>query len=409
LTEHGPTVVRIDGLAAGGDGVGRDAEGRVLFVPLTAPGDRVRVRIVESRKRFARGEVLELLEAGPARTTPPCAVFGSCGGCTWQHLSYEAQLAAKGTIVEEALRRIGRFDPEAPLHVTPSPSPYGYRSRARLVQEGERLGYRMRRSHRICVIDACPVLRPELQAELGRKRPRRPSRSAGPRTDEGPIEWDLAVGDRGEVRARRTGGRESAADPIELDVGGDLVRVSRGVFGQSNSLLVGALADAVVRRATAGRESVSALELYAGAGLFTLGLARRFDRVWAVEANPGAVADLRFNLARAGLDSVETHAGTVEGVLPGLGLRAPDVLVLDPPRSGVSPAAMAEIESLGARRIVYVSCDPATLARDLGRLRDHGYRLDQVEAFDLFPQTPHVESVATLLARRGSGLDQAVP
>ncbi len=382
--------VRVESLAAGGDGVAHDAQGRVVFVPLSAPGDRVRVRLLERRKRHARGEVLEVLEASPHRVVPRCDVFGTCGGCTWQHVDYPTQLQAKAAIVADALRRLGRIEVDEPVPITPSPAPYGYRARARLVEEGDHLGYRMRRSHRVCVVKACPVLRPELESVLA--RPRRASAGREPGS-----EWELAVGSDGVARAERLrGAAGSPGAASELRLGEDRLRVSHGVFAQANALLLESLATAVSREACKPGGGVGAVELYAGAGLFTLALARRFDQVWAVESHPGAVADLRFNLGQAGCDNVHVHEGPVEGVLPAFGLRRPDVLLLDPPRTGVTPAALACVVELAPARIVYLSCDPATLARDLARLRDDGYRVRAVEAFDLFPQTPHVEVLATL-------------
>ena len=248
----------------------------------------------------------------------------------------------------------------------------------------------MRRSHRVCVVQACPILRPELEALLARPRSASVGRVPG-------SEWELAVGSEGAVRAGRL--QEPTADaaaPTELRVGGDRLRISHGVFAQANSLLIEPLVAAVTRAAVSGSDGVSAVELYAGAGLFTLALSRRFDQVWAVEAHPGAVSDLRFNLRRAACENVRVYEGAVEDVLPTIDLSRPDVVLLDPPRTGATPSGLARVSALAPERIVYLSCDPATLARDLGRLRDDGYRLRAVEAFDLFPQTPHVEVLATL-------------
>jgi 23S rRNA (uracil1939-C5)-methyltransferase len=384
-----PVELRIESLAAGGDGVAHDGQGRVVFVPLTAPGDRVRVRILKQRKRFARAEVLEVLEPGPARAAPRCSAFGSCGGCAWQHVDYRAQISAKSAIVADALQRLGHFELQEPVPITASPSPYGYRARARLVQEGTRLGYRMRRSHAVRIVDECPVLVPQLEAVVAKERS--PSASEADET-----EWELAVGSNGSVRAHPLGSGSSPA-AVELEVGPDLLRISHGVFAQANALLTSLLVQAITREATrACASKVSLVELYAGAGLFTLALSRLFDQVWAVESHPLAVADLRFNLERAGRSNVEVREGAVEEVLAGLGIRGPDVLVLDPPRTGVSKEALDAIQALQSRRIVYLSCDPATQARDLVALRDAGYQLRHVEAFDLFPQTPHVEALVTL-------------
>ena len=380
--------LRIESLAAGGDGVAHDSQGRVLFVPLTAPGDLVRVRVLVSRKRFARGEVLEILERGPGRIEPGCSAFAVCGGCAWQHVSYPDQVSAKARIVADALERIGRLGvTEVPI--TPSPSAWGYRSRARLVQEGAALGYRMRRSHAVCVVKECPVLDPRLEAGLSRELPAWEG--------EEPREWELVTSSDGSARVRPTDEAIPAGvDAAEIQVGDDRLRLSHGVFAQANSKLIAPLAAAVLREATGGGAKTSALELYAGAGLFTLGLARSFDCVWAIESHPGAVADLRFNLERSGATNVDIREGIVEDVLSRLQVHSPDTLVLDPPRAGASEEALEQIGALRARRIVYLSCDPATLARDLGRLRDGGYQLRNVEAFDLFPHTPHVEALATL-------------
>lgn len=380
--------LRIESLAAGGDGVAHDPQGRVIFVPLTAPGDLVRVRVLVSRKRFARGEVLEILEPGPGRIQPGCSAFAICGGCAWQHVSYPEQLAAKARIVADALERIGRLG-VTKVPITASPSVWAYRNRARLVQEGDGLGYRMRRSHSVCVVKECPVLEPRLEAGLSRELPAWEG--------EEPREWELAAGSDGTVRVRPVDEPVPAGvEAVEIQVGADRLRISHGVFAQGNSGLLAPLAEAVLREATGGGATTSVLELYAGAGLFTLGLARNFDCVWAVESHPGAVADLRLNLERSGAINVDIREGPVEEVLPRLQIHSPDALVLDPPRAGVAAEALERIEAFRARRIVYLSCDPATLARDLGRLRDGGYQLRQVEAFDLFPHTPHVEVLATL-------------
>ncbi len=380
--------LRIESLAAGGDGVAHDPHGRVLFVPLTAPGDLVRVRVLVSRKRFARGELLEVLEPGPGRTKPRCPVFGTCGGCAWQHVSYPEQVSAKAMIVADALERIGRLG-VVEVPITASPSAWRYRNRARLVQEGDGLGYRMRRSHAVCVVKECPVVVPELEDALSRELPSWEG--------EEPREWELVAGSDGSRRVRPVDDAvQPGVDAVEMQAGDDRLRISHGVFAQGNAGLLAPLARAVVREATGGDAATSALELYAGAGLFTLGLARHFDCVWAVESHPGAVADLRLNLERSGAKNVDVREGPVEEVLPRLQVHAPDALVLDPPRAGVSGEALERIQALQARRVVYLSCDPATLARDLGRLRDGGYQLQHVEAFDLFPHTPHVEALATL-------------
>ena len=368
-------VVVIERLASGGDGVGHLGDGRTLFVPLSAPGDRLRVRITQRRARHARGEVVEILEPGPARRAPRCPLFGRCGGCSWQHLDYAAQLEAKRTIVIDAIERIGGLSPPGVVEIVGSPEEYGYRTRARVVAAGGKVGFRRGRSHEIEATLRCPVLAPALEARLG----------------------EAAGLGRGAVAGVDEAG---AADAVELVVGDERLRISPGVFAQSNGSLLGPLCDAVASGTGGG---LSAVELYAGAGLFTLGLSRRFERVLAVEANPRATRDLAFNLERAqGLGRVEIRTAPVERSLRELRAARPELVLLDPPRTGLPTAAREALAALGADRIVYVSCDPATLARDLRALCAQGHVLRSLRVFDLFPQTHHVETVAVLTADAGA-------
>ena len=384
-------MLRIDSLAAGGDGVGRGKDGRVVFVPFTAPGDLVRVEIRSERARLARGRVAALLEPGAARTDPVCPVFGSCGGCAWQHVDYDAQVAAKLQILGDALERLGGVDLAGPITITPSPSPYQYRGRTRVAVVHGRVGYRKRRSHSLCRVRTCPILTPALDAELGLLAERAERCARGDLPDG---EWEIAASDDS-ARAVALPAREGPR--AYWNLGGDRLGVSPGVFSQSNALMLETLVAAVH---TAVGEGTSACELYSGAGLFTLGLARRFDRVVAVESSPQAIADLGENLRGAGLSNVEARCQRVEGALSGEGLAGGchDALLIDPPRSGLPPGAVQALTSghPPPRRIVYLSCDAATLSRDLMLFSAAGFRVARVEAFDLFPQTPHVEALAVL-------------
>jgi 23S rRNA (uracil1939-C5)-methyltransferase len=374
----------VTALAAGGDGLGHAPDGRVVFVPFTAPGDRVRVAVGARRARWLRGEALELLEPGPGRTDPLCPVFGACGGCDWQHLAYEIQLEAKRKILRDAFERIARLPVPGGFGFRPSP-PYAYRSRARVAAERGRVGFRRRRSHAVCAAARCPILVPALDEPLARL-------AAHPPQPNG--EWVLTAGNDGSSCVAALPARDAGAW-VEVLVLGERLRVSAGTFVQANEPLREALAAAVVEAAGFGE---LCLELHAGAGLFTLPLARRFTRVVAVEPNPGAVADLEDNLAAAGLGEVEivpqSSAAALEaGAFEGL---RPDALVLDPPRTGLDDATRDALPRLAPRRIVYLACDPATLARDAGVLADRGYTLAHLEGFDLFPQTAHVEALAVL-------------
>ena len=335
----------------------------MVFVPFTAPGDRVRVRLTEQRKRFARGEVRELLVPGSARTDPVCAVFGSCGGCAWQHVEYAAQLEAKRAIVADAFARIAGLSLPGPLEIVPSPSPYAWRSRTRVLCEGGRVGYRRRQSHALQAVDRCPVLVPELDLALH-------ALAKDPPAEDGEVEL-----------AQRGG----------LHVGVDRLEISPGVFFQAHAGLREALFQAAL--AAAGTGGLAA-DLFAGAGFFTLELSRRFERVVAVEAEPAAAADLRRNAEQAGRRNIELIEAPVERALARV--RDAETLLLDPPRTGL-PRGVAEALAAGqASRVVYVSCEPSTLARDLVAFGARGLVPTRVTAFDLFPQTPHVEVVVLL-------------
>jgi 23S rRNA (uracil1939-C5)-methyltransferase len=331
--------------------------------------------------------VIELISPGSSRAEPVCPVFGRCGGCSWQHLRYEAQLEAKRGILSDALTRIGKLSAvPASIEMRASPAGYGYRGRARvLVGEGG-IGFRQRRSGDLCVTSRCPVLVPALDATLA---------GLGEDSELARGEWQLAAGDSGEVSLLAPDGRRLGEKHTRIQLAGDSVAISAGVFFQANVGLRADLAGAVHEAAGEGE---LALELFAGAGFLTLGLARRFRRVVAVESHPPAVQDLRDNLRASGLDSAEVRGVAVELALRDASLAElrPDVVVVDPPRTGLPRGVPS---TLTADRVVYLSCDPATLARDLAAFEECGFRLVQVAGFDLFPQTPHVEALAVVERR----------
>jgi len=374
----------VERLASGGEGVARAPDGRVVFVPATVPGDVVDVRVVEEHKRFARAALERVVEPGPERVAPACALVGTCGGCTWQHLEYTAQCRAKAERVRETFARVAGLEVPEPVGCTPSPVPLGYRSRARVGFRDGVVGFRRAGSHRLCAADRCPVLVPALEEAL---------RGLATAPPSGDGELTLAAGDDGTVCITGDGRPGNA---ITIDAAGHTVEVSPGVFFQANAPLRSGLATAVHEAAGTGAR---ALELFAGSGFFTLGLAARFERVLVVEAQGRATRDLACNLAQNGLRNVEVVTGVAERQLAGPRLAgyAPDVVVLDPPRKGLGRVSVERLASFAAPRIVYVSCDPATHARDVSRLAvAGGYALRHLQAFDLFPQTPHVEAIAVL-------------
>ena len=399
----------IDSLSSSGEGVGRLEDGRVVFVPFTAPGDRVRVSLEEDHGRWLRGRLVSLETPGPDRCEPRCPVFGECGGCALQHIGYAAQLEAKRRMLAEALARIGRVALPDSLVVHASPQPYGYRGRTRVLVQGEEVGYRRQGSHELCAVTSCPVLTPDADAALAALADRCQAAVA----DAAPPaagDWEIVAGAEtqtrvwplGAARADRAGkangaNARAAEAEIFIAVGAERLRVSPGVFTQANVLLVEALCAAVAAAAAKGESGRDhCLELFAGAGFLTLPLARVFDRVLAVEFHPRAVADLVFNLDAAGLSHVEVRRARAEIALHEIEVPSGGVVVVDPPRQGLAAEVTESLARLAPRRIVYLSCDPATLARDLRRFADRGFAMTQIEAFDFFPQTPHLEALAVL-------------
>lgn len=386
--------VTTERLAFGGDAVAR-MEGLAIFIPFAAPGDRLRVRITERKKNFARGVIEQILAPSLSRREPPCKYFGECGGCQLQHLSYGEQLKAKSGFVRDALTRIGGIDWNSEIEIR-SAAEFGYRSRAQVKVENVsnqlRIGFNRHGSHTVCDIETCPVLAPELDRALVRLRstlknierdlPRR-------------AEVEMALGGAGvSVEPELTG---FSAAPVTERIGNAAYSFDASTFFQVNSLLL----EDFVKEATANHSGGLALDLYAGVGLFTLQLARSFERVIGIESDPRATRFARQNITANDARNVKFHNTRVESWLKNLKPREPrpDFVLLDPPRVGAAEA-MDEIAGLTPPRITYVSCDPTTLARDLRKLLDARYSLSKVVAFDLFPQTYHVETIASLTLNR---------
>lgn len=384
----------------GGEGLGR-LDGRVVFTPFVLPGERIRARARHEKPGLVRADTLEVVDAAPQRVAAPCPYFGRCGGCHYQHAPYEFQLALKRRILVEELRRLGKIEPPGEIAVIAA-EPWGYRNRAQLHIEDGRLGYREARSHRLCPIDHCPISSPKLNEAIRAlvrmmRDPRWPRfvRSIEVFTDEREVQINVLDTER--PVARRF--FEWCAEEIPGVVPGALdyqgrFRVSSNSFFQVNRFLRDRLVDA----ALAGAGGETAIDLYAGVGLFSLPLAARFREVTAVESGGGAVRDLHFNVTRAGLANVRAEQHTAEEFLARF-RHCPDFVLVDPPRSGMGNAVVERLAELRPRRLTIVACDPATLARDLAGLTASAFRLDQLTLVDLFPQTYHLETVAHLSAR----------
>lgn len=382
--------VDIERLVPGGAGLAH-AEGLTVFVSLAAPGDRVRVKVDKLQGNVAFASIVEILKPSPVRIEPPCPYFGRCGGCDFQQLTYQAQLDAKVDMIRDCLRRIGKMDPPRHIPIAPS-SQWRYRARAnwQVDNPAKLLGYFERGTNRVCDVEYCGVLVPELEQALERIRHDLKSGNSA----ASPRDIEAVVGDDGISASPAYGG--FAPDLIRKRIGNETYYFTAETFFQVNHELL----EPLIAEALSGIKGQYAIDLYAGVGLFTLPIARSFARVSAVEANERATEFAKRNLEAAKLENVEVvNLGVAEWMKNSRPFEPLDFLLLDPPRVGCENSAISGILALRPRRLVYVSCDPATLARDLRKFIDDDYMLDSIAAFDMFPQTHHVETVAKLTAR----------
>ena len=406
-----PPAVAVRAIAAGGDGVATLPDGRTVFIPRAAPGDRVRVRDVELHARFARAEIGELLEPGPGRTAPPCPhyVADYCGGCQLMHLSPAVQLSVKARIVGDALRRIARLDVGDP-EIVPSAAPFGYRTKVTFTMQESRLGYhRANRAARVFDVHECLIADDEvraLHAGLRGARQYLPQRDARVvlRIDRAHGRHVMVLTAAGDAwtggpplhRALLHSGLTAA---VWWQPEGGQARVVAGadtpwpatVFEQVHPAM-GRTVRAAALDALGPVAGVAVWDLYAGIGESSAELAARGATVDSVEADVRAV-----RLAESlGPSGPRRHAGLVEDAVATL--PPPQLILTNPPRTGMAQRATNAIMQAGADRIAYVSCDPATLGRDIARL-SAGYQLASIRAFDQFPQTAHVECLAVLQRR----------
>ena len=375
----------LDSLAFGGEAVGRDDGGRVVFVAGGAPGDRVLVRLVEDKRKFARGELVRVLAPGAARVDAPCPIVDRCGGCPWQHVALDAQLAAKQAIVARALGKLGVE--VAPI--VPSPAALGYRTRARMTVRGGAIGFAGRRSHEIVDVERCIALDPALDAGMQAAR-----RALGPLAGEegaiaglvrdGAVEIAVTAGERADRARLRAAASALVGQAGIARVTVDDPSAPAAGFAQANAAQNATLQRLV--RDAARADGLRVLELYAGDGNFTRVLGARGGV--AVEGDRPAAARLRA-FALPGWQVESQPAAAAVGKLRGERF---DVVLLDPPRAGAADV-VADLPAFLPERIVYVSCDPMTLARDLGTLAHHGYRARIAWPVDMMPQTWHIEVV----------------
>jgi len=438
--------ITIEKLVYGGDGLGRlpgneQGRGKAVFVPFTLTGEKVQASIEEDKRGFARAKVENISAASVHRIEPACPYFQRCGGCHYQHTDYENQLAIKSEILSENLRRLAKLKLPTELRVHPSP-PWNYRNRTRLQVRAEgdfALGYFKASSHALLPVETCPISSPllnraiqvlwqmgragkvppglreielfandddsQLQIELYTD-PRMADQRNGLRSAQALAELLrselrelVSVYSFSQTRATARGieGHISEEPDWVLHPGefryrtrSGALRVSGGSFFQVNRFLV----DELLSIVTTGRSGRMALDLYAGVGLFSVALASSFHHITAVESSQSSVADLQYNSQ----SNVKAVRATVDEFLNRRGANLhPDLVVADPPRAGLGDRVTRALAKLAAPRLMYVSCDPATLARDLVPLIGGGYQVEQAHLVDLFPQTYHIETVVELV------------
>ena len=373
--------LQIEKLVYGGEGLAR-LEGRVVLTPYVLPGETVRVAIEQVKKDLLRGRLLELVTPSSARVTAPCPYFQRCGGCQYQHAEYAAQVENKIAILREVLQRLGKIEFAGEVGAVTG-EPWGYRNRIQLHLDRGAVGYFEHGSRRLCAVEQCPVASPMLNQAIAKLVEAKPRFSGGVElfTNESDVQFHVL--DRAP--------RELFAALAEIGTSGPIeyagFRVSRNSFFQVNRFLV----DGLVAAAVAGEAGAWAIDLYAGTGLFARRLAERFERVVAVESGLSALQDLEHNLG-GNAEAVNANAQEYLAALEG----TPDFVLADPPRAGLGAAMVKELARIAAPVLTVVSCDPATLARDLRGLLAAGYRIDKLTLVDLFPQTYHLETVARL-------------
>jgi 23S rRNA (uracil1939-C5)-methyltransferase len=380
--------VGIEKILPGGLGLAH-LDNKTILVELAVAGDQLRVKINRVQGKVAFASIVEIIKPSPLRIEPPCPYFGRCGGCDMQQMNYETQLNVKAEIVRDCLQRIARLKLQDPIPIVASPKAWNYRSRAKWQYDSRnnKLGYFELGSHRVCDVAECPVLTNELQETFAHLRKRIHDGESLPES-----EIQGVVG--GHVVSLVPQLDQFETQEVISSIGEDLYRFDATCFFQINQSLL----ESLIKEAIGDVRGEMAIDLYCGVGLFSLPLARRFTRLLAVEVNDMAVGYARRNLAEANLINAKVEIVKVgDWLVKQAGqLNQIDFILLDPPRSGAESETIQGLMLIKPKHISYVSCDPATLARDLRILLEGGYKLESIKAFDMFPQTHHVETIVHL-------------
>jgi len=376
--------VTIESVAFGGQGVAR-ADGLVIFVPFAAPGDVLTIEIAERKKRFARGRLLKVIEPSHERTEPLCPYYGRCGGCSYQHIDYAHQLKIKHQQICEAFERIGGIAKPSVFEVIPSPRIYAYRGKAELHAAKEagrfQLGFMDISGGRLVDIERCAIMDETINDLIRQTR----TRGVVPKDPADLIFW--------------SGPPDAEREAISRTVKNRDFLVPRTGFFQANLYLTDRMVDVVC--SLIDRKVETIVDACCGSGLFSLFLAPYARRVLGIEINDRSIKYARINARSQGVQNAEFIRGDVEDVLADLARLgdAVDLVLLDPPRTGLSAGSLAAVSGLKSQEIIYISCNPATQARDVKYLNEHGYDLQSLQPLDMFAQTEHVETVALLRQR----------
>jgi 23S rRNA (uracil1939-C5)-methyltransferase len=391
-----PVELELTGFAAGGVAMGRAPDGRIAFVEFGIPGERVIAEITTEEPSYIEARAVMVLEESPERVEPRCVYYGRCGGCQLQHVAYGEQLRLKTGVVREQMRRIGRFE-DAEIdgvlrEMIGMSDPWAYRNHMRFtVRRDGDIGFMEHGTHRFLRVDHCEIANPEANRVLRNAQGRTMQTKqltvrVGEHTGESLVQPKLRwrPGRRGNVRS----GQKHYHEQLR----GARYRVSSPAFFQVNSRQAERLIELVVARTRAVAPRLVA-DAYSGVGTFAVALAQAVPDVVTIEASSAAGDDAEVNLAP--YENVRRITGTVEEQLPALRPQ-PDVVVVDPPRAGLDASIIEALVASEVRRVVYVSCDPATLARDLRRFADGGFTIGEVQPIDMFPHTQHIECITTL-------------